>query len=46
MDERTKLEKLYNAYCDKNNLPKNDLEKLELALLRQSIDVLLKESEV
>lgn len=46
MNERTQLEKLYNVYSNKNNLSKEDLKILELALLRQSIDVLLKESEV
>lgn len=46
MEERIQLEKLYNVYSNKNNLSKEDLKILELALLRQSIDVLLKESEV
>lgn len=46
MEERIQLEKLYNVYSNKNNLSKKDLKILELALLRQSIDVLLKESEV
>ena len=48
MEERHQLEKLYNVYSskDKNNLSKEDLKILELALLRQSIDVLLNESEV
>lgn len=46
MNERIQLKKLYNVYSNKNNLSKEDLKILELALLRQSIDVLLKESEV
>lgn len=46
MEERIQLEKLYNVYSNKNNLSKEDFKILELALLRQSIDVLLKESEV
>lgn len=46
MNERIQLKKLYNVYSNKNNLSKEELKILELALLRQSIDVLLKESEV